>query len=140
MECQPHQISFNEITSIETDEQNISQILDLNSELTLLKTNSLEEFLGIEDESTEISFLLNSMDNDTRQVDETESVSEILNILKKCPNSATHKRVIFNEYINPFGGNICRPVGVKKVSLKVLSNVPERVSRPVLNRTSLPLI
>jgi hypothetical protein len=125
MEC-PHQISFNEITTLETDEQNISQI-DLNSELLLAKSNSLEEFLGMEDESTEISFLVTSMDKGG----DAESVSEILGILKKQPHSSKNNN-LFKDYVKPFG-TICRPICIKNNK-----TYPERVSRTV-NSTSLTL-
>jgi hypothetical protein len=139
MEC-PHQLSFNEITNIETDEQNNSLTTDYSDDLNLMKGISFEEFF--EDESTEISLILNSMDSNitlTVESCETGSVSEILAILKKSPNSAKNKN---NDYINPFGKNICRPVCVKKVSLsgKVLSApYPERVSKPVLKSSILTL-
>jgi hypothetical protein len=152
MEC-PHQNSFfNErFTAIShiDDELSISQIADFNDELcSLTKQQSLEEFLGHEDESTEISLLLNSMDSANSSaglngLNETESVSEILAILKKAPNSTKNKTSIFNDnYINPFGGNVCRPVCVKKVSMtgKVLNRpFPERVSNPVFKSSILTL-
>jgi hypothetical protein len=156
MEC-PQEISFNEITIISNgEEQNISQFVDFNEEihLNLTKKQSLEEFLGMEDESTEISLILSSMDSGsitfttesrpTLKEEDTESVSEILSILKKSPQSTKNKNSYPNEqFIMPFGGNIIRPVCVKKVSLsgKVLAtdkSYPERVSKPVL-RSSLTL-
>jgi hypothetical protein len=124
MEC-PQQISF-EITNLELEEQNISQLFDCNEELNLMKKTSFEEFIGKDDESTEISLLLTSLDSNSTTIkeEETESVSEILAILKKTPNSTKNKTN--NNYINPFG---VRPV--KKVSLsgKVLCKpFPERVN------------
>jgi hypothetical protein len=162
MEC-PHQISFSEIFTQQIEEQNISQIADFQEEvsLNLYKKESFEEFLGMEDESTEISILLTSLDSSSNvtintlnrpflKEEETESVGEILAILKKCPMSCRHGPTPSLRYINPFGSNnndmkVIKPVAAKKtisLSGKVLSsdnvnNLPERVSRPVPLKSSL---
>ena|SRR5690606_21759340 len=146
MQC-PHDCLI-EKSDIFNEEQNISQIMDYNDELNLTKKESLEEFLGGQDDSTEISYLLNSLDSnsitftfETRTQslnDESESVSEILTILKKHPNSTRHKNE--DKYTSPFSTG--SSTGPKKVSLsgKVLTETktsPVRVHRPVLLKTSV---
>jgi hypothetical protein len=156
MEC-PQQLSFSEVNCLYNEVQNISQIADFNEELDLnfTKKESLEDFLGMEDESTEISILLNSLDsgsitfnldNRATKLDETESVSEILAILKRSPQTTRNKGTPLNDnIITPIGGgSIIRPVCVKQISLrgKVLSPdkpYPERVNNPVLKSSILTL-
>ena len=133
--------------SSKIEEEALTTIISYNEEtdisLTLCKKKSFEEFLGDELDSTEISSLLAGFDasfvrSDNRpslESETTESVSEILNILK-VPNSTKNKKIDKTKLINltPFQQ---RP---KTISLngKVLSNNMDAIEKSSPVRSSNP--
>lgn len=124
----PQQINYltNKIQNIEEEQFSINLDKKTETDLCLSKKVSFEEFLGEDDESTEISSLLAELDASfSRSSLESES-AELLNILK-APS---------NNVFKPF-----RTLQPRRISLngKVLAKnfeliekmTPERMSNPM---------